>query len=124
MITGIVDEFGRSLVPLFLQTKPAETPIEIVGWIDTGFTGDLVLPISTIRQLGLKLVSNVEARLADGSISSYDVFIGWTTWFGISRKIEVIAGDSSVPLFGIGLLSGLKLTVDFALKEVKIQQPA
>ena len=112
MITGIVDEFGRSLVPLFLQTKPAETPIEIVVWIDTGFTG------------GLKLVSNVEARLADGSISSYDVFIGWTTWFGISRKIEVIAGDSSVPLFGIGLLSGLKLTVDFALKEVKIQQPA
>ena len=124
MITGIVDEFGRALLPLLLQTKPTESPIEIVVWIDTGFTGDLVLPVSTVHQLGLKLVSNVEARLADGSISSYDVFVGWTTWFGNSRKIEVIAGDSSVPLFGIGLLSGLRLTVDFASKEVKIEQPA
>jgi clan AA aspartic protease len=123
MITGTVDEFGRSLIPLLLQTKPTEAPIEIVVWIDTGFTGDLVLPISTIRQLGLKLVSNVEARLADGSISSYDVFVGWTNWFGIIRKIEVIAGDSSMPLFGIELLSGLRLTVDFASNEVKIEQP-
>ncbi len=123
MINGVVDEFGRSLLPLFLQKKPTEAPIEIMVWIDTGFTGDLVLPLSTIRQLGLKLVSNVEARLADGSISSYDVFVGWTMWFGNSRKIEVIAGDSSMPLFGIGLLSGLRLTVDFASKEVKIDQP-
>lgn len=74
MIAGIVDEFGRALVPLLLQSRPHGDSIEIDVWIDTGFTGDLVLPITTIRQLGWKQVSNVDARLADGSISSHDVF--------------------------------------------------
>ena len=124
MIAGIVDEYGRALVPLLFQTQPQGTPIEITVWIDTAFTGDLVLPRSTISQLALKRVSNVEARLADGSVSSYDVFKGWTTWFGESRKLEVIEGDASLPLLGTRMLTGLRLTVDYASHEVRIERPA
>ena len=124
MIAGIVDEYGRALVPLLFQTQPQGTPIEIMVWIDTAFTGDLVLPRSTISQLALKRVSNVEARLADGSVSSYDVFKGWTMWFGESRKLEVIEGDASLPLLGTRMLTGLRLTVDYASREVRIERPA
>lgn len=100
MTAGIVDEYGRAHVPLLFQTQPQGQPIEITVWIDTAFTGDLVLPRSTISQLALKRVSNVEARLADGSVSSYEIFKGWTTWFGESRKLEVIEGDASSPCWG------------------------
>ena len=124
MITGIVNEFSCALVPLLFQSQPQGEPIEIAVWIDTAFTGDLVLPRSMISQLALKKVSNVDARLADGSISSYDVFRGWTTWFGASRKMEVIEGDSSLPLLGTRMLAGLRLTVDYASQEVRIERPA
>ena len=124
MIAGIVDEYGRALVQLLFQAQPQGQPIEITVWIDTAFTGDLVLPRSTISQLALKRVSNVEARLADGSVSSYDVFKGWTTWFGESRKLEVIEGDASLPLLGTRMLTGLRLTVDYASREVRIERPA
>lgn len=123
MITGIVDEFGRALIPLLIQAAPNTTPVELRVWIDTGFTGDLVLSRSTIDQLGLTKVSNVDARLADGTISSYDVFYGWTNWMGKSRKIEVIEGGSSIPLLGTLLLSGFRLTVDYAVLQVKIDRP-
>ena len=124
MIAGIVDEFGRALVPLLFQTQPQGQSVEITVWIDTAFTGDLVLPRSMISQLALKKVSNVEARLADGSISSYDVFKGWSMWFGASRKMEVIEGDSSLPLLGTRMQTGLRLMVDYASHEVRIERPA
>jgi len=42
-------------------------------------------------------------------------------WFGNSKWIEVIANDGEMPLLGIGLLIGRKLTVDYARMTVVIE---
>jgi predicted aspartyl protease len=59
-------------------SQPQGEPIEIAVWIDTAFTGDLVLPRSMISQLALKKVSNVDAGLRlTVDYASHEVGIEW-----------------------------------------------
>lgn len=41
--------------------------MSIDAWIDTGFTGDLVVPKTIVDSLSLPFGPAVKARLADGS---------------------------------------------------------
>ncbi len=43
-MNGHVDSAGRALVRIRLTSAATATTIEIEAWIDTGFTGELVLP--------------------------------------------------------------------------------
>lgn len=40
-MTGIVDGFGRAVIPIRMQRATDGAFVEIEAWIDTGFTGDL-----------------------------------------------------------------------------------
>lgn len=66
-MNGIVDTGERALLELELcpsQDAPAR-PVTV--WIDTGSTGDLVLPQSMVDALALPMSGTVSAVLADGS---------------------------------------------------------
>jgi len=41
---GYVDSAGRALVRLCLTSAAAATTMEVEAWIDTGCTGEFVLP--------------------------------------------------------------------------------
>jgi len=69
------------------------------------------LPSKLISQLGLKWRRRAEAVLADGSKTSFDVFVGAVLWDGHRRRIPVDASDD-VPLVGMSLLSNQVLTVE------------
>lgn len=43
-MTGVVDQAGRALLRIRLRRPVAGTESELNAWIDTGFTGELVLP--------------------------------------------------------------------------------
>ncbi len=43
-MTGSVDGSGRALVRIRLKNPSDATETELDAWIDTGFTGELVLP--------------------------------------------------------------------------------
>ncbi|MEM8866379.1 MAG: clan AA aspartic protease [Planctomycetota bacterium] len=110
---GIVDSSGRSLLAVKIQSPAEPEPAEIDVWIDTGFTGDLVIPRSLVEKLSLQQSGSVDAVLADGSHAELQTFSCVIEWFGTQRKLEVIANDGEFPLLGVGLLLGLELRIDY-----------
>ena len=110
---GRIDESGRTLNPI----KPGRPGLSesrmLDAWIDTGFTGDLVLPGAVIDACDLPVFGIASAVLADGSEIEVQTHTCQLDWFGSEKTIEVIRGDGEFPLLGIGLLLGLELTADF-----------
>ncbi|QDV57499.1 clan AA aspartic protease [Rosistilla oblonga] len=110
---GIVDNGGRALVPVELRRSTDTDATTFQVWIDTGFTGDLVLPTAAIEDLQLEPSGSVDAILADGSQIGLSTYSCTIEWFGTSRPLEIIANQGESPLLGVGLLLGLELRVDY-----------
>lgn len=121
MIVGHVDEYGRSLVPVTLRATDCSEARGIDVWVDTGFTGELVLSATLVRELQLTPSAIVTAALADGSKSVMETYSCEVEWFGVSRTIEVIANSGQLPLLGVGLLLGHRLVVDYDRLVVTIE---
>lgn len=53
-MNGLIDVQGRALLIVLIRAEPdaVASPAEV--WIDTGFTGELVMPRSQIDRMGLK----------------------------------------------------------------------
>jgi len=112
-MTGTVDNSGRAIlsVTIVADAFPHGTTVEV--WIDTGFTGEIVLPITVIRQLGLIQSGSVDAVLADGSQLQLDTYSCKIQLLSVKRNLEVIANDGDFPLLGVGLLLGRELRIDY-----------
>lgn len=82
-------------------------------WIDTGFTGDLVLPKTIVNELGLNPSGTVDGILADGSQTVLTTYHCEIDWFGRTRNLEVIANSGTTPLLDVGLLLAKELVVDY-----------
>ena len=78
--------------------------------IDTGFGGELTLPISTIRVLALPLSGASRGVLADGTITLFDVYRAEAEWDGVQRPIDVQVSNAQ-PLLGTELLAGYDLSI-------------
>src|SRR5205085_2034532 len=86
-MTGAVDDFGRALVPVRLK-KPATGKLaKVQAWIDTGFTGELVLPKTLVNSLGLTRANVVKAELGDGSEAVIHTYGCELEWFGEPKLI-------------------------------------
>jgi len=119
-VNGNVDGSGRALIVLRVRSSEDAQPSELTVWIDTAFTGELVIPRERIEALGLPKSAAVLAGLADGTevvLDSYSCFI---EWFGESRLVEVIENEGQFPLLGVGLLRERRLTVDYRSQTVVI----
>lgn len=90
--------------------------------IDTGFTGEIQLPISVAVPLGLKLIGVAPFELADGTSRPKMLFEGDVSWGTTTRAVTAIVSPSSTPLLGSGMLTGYKLVADFQAKTVAIQE--
>jgi len=123
-VKGYVDQSGRAILSVLLVTEaqPSGVPIEV--WIDTGFTGDLVLPETLVRQLGLPVSGSIDGILADGSQTELNTYHCQLRWFGRDRNLEVIANDGEVPLLGVGLLLGRELRIDYTNLMVSLEPSA
>src|SRR5207248_10844779 len=78
-------------------------PIDAI--IDTGLSGLLTLPPSTVASLALTWLGREEGVLADGRTELFDVFRAEVIWDGQMREIEVEAVDTT-PLLGMAMLAG------------------
>ena len=120
-MNGHVDSAGRALVRLRLTSAATATSMEVAAWVDTGFTGELVLSQDQIAALGLLHSAVVTAELGDGSATMLEVYSCLIEWFGRVQQIEVIANTGTSPLLGVGLLQGHRLTIDCAARTVIIE---
>jgi clan AA aspartic protease len=119
-VKGIVDRTDRALVTLSVHSESRTAPQTIEAWVDTAFTGELVVPRSAISHLGLTQSSFVSAGLADGKQVILGTFSCIVEWFDELRQIEVIESDGAAALLGTGLLRNCKLEIDYRLRTVAI----
>ena len=120
-MNGYVDHAGRALVRIGIKPSETATAVDIDAWVDTGFTGELVLPQERIAALRLTRSAVVKAELGDGSETLLDTYTCWIEWLGEVKQIEVLAASiGKIPLVGVGLLRDCTLTIDYASRVVTI----
>jgi clan AA aspartic protease len=98
--------------------------VQVYAWIDTGFTGDLVLPESLVEDLELEVTGSIDGVLADGSQVELSTYHCQLNWFGRVRDLEVIANSGQTPLLGVGLLLAKELRVDYTNLELTLELKA
>jgi clan AA aspartic protease len=102
MITGTVNADIEAIVRLEV-VGPNRHQRAMDGVIDTGFSGDLTLPMGVIVSLALTWLGRETGILADGSTDLFDVYSATVHWDGKLRSVEVEAADTQ-PLVGMNLL--------------------
>ena len=107
--------------PMSTNRAATATVAELDAWIDTGFTGELVLPQNHIQSLALPIGPKVRAGLADGSEVELDTFTCLLDWFGEWKQIEVVANQGRFPLLGVGLLLDRALHIDFCANKLTVE---
>ena len=105
-MNGVVDLKCRALLPISIRVSADGPDRPLQAWVDTGFTGELVMPRLQIETLDLARGMMVEAILGDGRETRLDAFVAWTDWFGELREIEVLASEDHSTLLGVGLMLG------------------
>jgi clan AA aspartic protease len=100
---------ARLTVEVLSQAEASSLRVEVV--VDTGFTGHLTLPSTTVETLGLPIIGSAESVLADGSLVMEDVCLARVLWHGGERPVRVLVADAS-PLLSMALMRGSALRVE------------
>jgi len=121
VLTGHIDERNQLWVTITVGGLHSKQTIKAL--IDTGFNGELLLPLQVAIPLGLQLAGAAPYRLADGSISQQMLFSAFIDWGTQRRTATVNVVHSDTPLIGGGLLHGYVLLADFDKKQLMIKEP-
>jgi clan AA aspartic protease len=117
---SVVDESGRAILRISVSNGASNSQT-IDAWVDTGFTGDLVVPRSIIDSLGLEPSGAIDGVLADGTQTILETYHCEIEWFGKMRSLEVIANAGEMSLLGVGLLLAKELKIDYTNLIVSLQ---
>src|SRR5690242_11315076 len=119
-MTGTVDNKGRALVQITIRHPHSAAGLVLEAWIDTGFTGELVLQPAQVTALGLPLSASVVRVLADGSRAVVATHSCAVEWFGSLRLVNALVSPGRFPLIGIRLVEDLVLTIDYPARTVTL----
>ena len=81
--------------------------------IDTGYSGEVILPLDIIGELNLVRGDDIPLTLGDGTTDDYATYHARIEWYGQHRDVAVTSVGSEV-LVGMRLLQGSNLSVDAA----------
>ena len=110
MIEGFVNANLEAVVAVPLEGPAGQTQ-EVDAVIDTGFNGYLTLPPAIVADLGLPVVGEAEAVLADGGEAVFDVYGVTVVWNDQPRFVE--SGAVGIdPLVGMALLDRHSLNIE------------
>ena len=116
--TGYVDQLRQPRIKL--TVKGIRKSFQIDPVIDTGFSGELSLPVAIAIPLGLELKGEAHVELADGSVTKELIFRGTVICEGRSKRIDILLTESTDALLGSALLQGHTLTIGYANHTVTI----
>jgi clan AA aspartic protease len=109
-MTGTVLNLHALLPVVFQLPGKPELALEFV--IDTGFTGELTLPVAAVTALNLPYSHSNEIRIADDSLAKVAIHIASIVWNGARRPVRVLATGRR-PLLGTALLDDHELRIRF-----------
>jgi clan AA aspartic protease len=108
MIHGVVNQSCEAILPIVVKNDTRTQLVDAV--IDTGFSGFLTLPSSTIASLDLIWKGRDIATLGDGTSCIFEVYIAVVIWDGQYRTIDINESET-MPLIGMQLLRGYDLRI-------------
>ena len=114
---GYIDEYGQARGNIAVSGRKMGITVSPVT--DTGFDGDLCLPLPIAIQLGLELSGSMEAELADGTVKKELVFTDLTKFGEETKEAEINLTESMDALMGTKMFSYLE--IDFDGKRVKVE---
>jgi len=120
MIEGFIDKQGHVIIEV--EVAGSRSTVKLSALLDSGFDGDLCIPIEVAVSLGLELLGVETVEFADGSTKKELVFDGRIWWEGKFRLIQVYLTASEQALVGTGLLIGRLVTLDFRSGVVRIEK--
>ena len=120
-MNGEVDSSGRALIALNVRATEDADASKLQAWVDTAFTGELVIPRATIETLGLQQSAAIMAGLADGTQVVLETYGCIIEWFGEQRVVEVVGNEGRFPLLGVGLLRDRRLEIDYRSRSLVIE---
>lgn len=121
ILSGHIDDRNQLWVSITVAGQHNQQTIQVL--VDTGFTGELQLPLNVAVPLGLRLDGVGMFELADGSRSRQMLFSASISWGTTTRLVTISVTDSDTALLGGGLLHGYVLLVDFEKKQLIIKEP-
>lgn len=119
MVEGYVDAYGNPMIDLIVEGKLSRTSIPVV--VDTGFNGDLCIPIPLAIDLGVQLIDTARVELANGTVSEELVFAGYVRLGERRRRAEIYLTQSNEALIGTRLLKDEVLKIDFLHRQLTIE---
>jgi predicted aspartyl protease len=120
MISGIVDDYGRALIPLVLAHPSTGGTITVEAWIDSAFTGYLLLTPDQASQLGLARSNTVTGRVATGSEVTFETASYVVAWFDRMQPTEAVISPGAFALVGIHLMSDCTVEIDYPARRVML----
>jgi clan AA aspartic protease len=104
----MVNQSCEAIMPIVVKNDTRTQLVDAV--IDTGFSGFLTLPSSTIASLDLIWKGRDIATLGDGTSCIFEVYIAVVIWDGQYRTIDINESET-MPLIGMQLLRGYDLRI-------------
>lgn len=123
-MNGHVDDYGRALVRVAVWHPTSGSSAEWDAWIDTGFSGELLLTKDQVAALGLTVTSRVSGAVADGSQVQFDACVCLNDWLGVRRRVDALVSSGRFALIGIRLLEDLTVTVNYPKQTVELAHSA
>ena len=80
--------------------------------IDTGFSGELMLPAKLIHKLGFQEAGISEYVLADGKRGDAIIYDATIDIFGKKIEIHIVESEEDFPLMGMGLLQHARTSLE------------
>ena len=108
-----IDEENRAMVEVFVGCHARYQRQIIQAWIDTAFDGHLVIPKSEIESLGLSVLADTDAVLADGSTARLRCYYCVVDWMGQTIPVQVVENVGNLPLIGTALQSMVDLRINY-----------
>ncbi len=91
--------------------------------IDTGFDGELSLPVNLAIPLGLALVGESQYSVAGGGTSMPFKFVASIQWGSKSKLASIDVDRGATPLLGMNMLRDYVLIADFKKNTLMISEP-
>ena len=112
------DTYGQPRVEI--EVRGSRAVARVAAVLDTGFDGELSLPVGVAMQLGLELRDVIAVELADGTVSDELVFAGTRVDEGQESQVGILVTRSQDPLLGTGLLRSKRVVLDFGTGKAEI----
>jgi len=117
-VISTIDDYGSVRINIQLIGTCATVPTDAI--FDSGFNGDIVMPIESAVKLGLEAGGVTTVELADGYTQDFPIFLCDIDIGGIKQKASVLIMGSEV-LIGMGLMEPFDVCMRVATSEVRIE---